>query len=101
MRFAPSAWKIALCSESTGRISTPALPRLGDEQVAGADQAFLVGECDPAPARIARKRRREAGRADDAGDDHVDRPGGGLARCALRPAAASMPVPASAALRSP
>ena len=55
-----SAWKIALCSESTGSTVAPASRGAAHEQRAGADQALLVGERD---GRAALERRRASAQA--------------------------------------
>ena len=50
---------MALCSESIGRIVTPAGARRPHEQLAGRDQALLVGQRDAAyPARSPRRSAR-------------------------------------------
>ena len=62
---APSAWKIALCSESTGSTVAPVARRAAHEQAAGADQAFLVGERDGRAALDRGHGRLEADGAAD------------------------------------
>ena len=88
---------MALCSESIGRIVTPASRGGAHENVAGGNQAFLVGEGEPRARRMARIGRRKPGRADDRGNHQVGRPLGGFDHgSGARPR--PMPVPASAAL---
>ena len=63
----PSAWKMALCSQSIGRTLTPVSRAVRMKGVAGADETFLVGERDvdarPRPRhRSARRRPRRRSR---------------------------------------
>jgi hypothetical protein len=74
---ASSAWKMALCSESTGSNVAPAAPRGGKHDVPRADEAFLVGERQDATAGQGSKRRRQARRAHDRRHGPVHRPGCG------------------------
>ena len=59
-RPALSAWKIALCSESTGSTVAPAAAARRMNKRAGADQALLVGERDGRAALGRGERRLQA-----------------------------------------
>ena len=62
---ARSTWKIALCSESTGSSTPPRRLDRVDQQPAGADQRFLVGQRHDGAAPRGGQGRREAGEPDD------------------------------------
>ncbi len=47
-------------------------------QIPGADQRFLVGQCERCPLSERRKSRCQTGRTDDGGHHPVTRPRGGL-----------------------
>ena len=90
----PSAWNIALCSQSTGSTVAPACAGAAHEQSAGADQTFLVGERDRGAAFDRRHGRLQADRAarSPPSPSRPDAPRPRSRR--LSPAAASMPLPA-------
>ena len=58
----PIAWKMALCSESSGRMRAPERARRRHDRVARADERLLVGERDRPPRGDRRIGRREARR---------------------------------------
>ena len=73
-----SAWKMALCSESTGRTLTPAR-RASPMKISPAQTRHsLLASAMRRAGADGGERRREPGRADDRGDDDVDRPRGRL-----------------------
>ena len=61
----PATWKMALCSLSTGQQPAAAVGHGLDEEVAGGNQALLVGERDVGAAPGRGERRCQPGRADD------------------------------------
>ncbi len=73
-----SAWNSALCSESAGRMQAPAFLARSMKNVAGADQALLVGERDGGAAIDRGKRRLQSGRAADRRHHPIRRPRGRL-----------------------
>jgi hypothetical protein len=65
------AWKTAECSESTGRISDAAFAGFGDDQGAGDDERFFVGQGEAFAGADSGQRRWETGGADDGGHHHI------------------------------
>ena len=104
-----SAWKIAECSLSTGKIVRPACPGQVHHQRAGHHQRLLVGQRDdlarlqrrpgPAQARPRRRSRSRPGPSRGAGPSAPARPGRRGPRHPCR--AARAPSTAPARPRSP
>ena len=95
-----SAWKMALCSLSTGMQPGAVRGAGAAQQVAGADQALLVGERQDAavPGEPRGSGARPA--APTIADIAQSTGSAAAASSASGPAAASMPLPASAAASS-
>ena len=68
-----SAWKMALCSLSTGISRVPCAAQVRRTQLAGADHALLVGERQHPAVPRQLEPRRQPGRADDRRHRPVDR----------------------------
>ena len=66
------AWKMALCSLSTGRIRPPGPGRQIHDERPGDDERFLVGQGDRLAGFQRRPGAAQPGRPDDGRDDHID-----------------------------
>ena len=100
-RPAPIAWNSALCSLSTGSTVAPNCCTARMNKRAGADEAFLVGERDSGAALDRGHGRLQADRAGRS-PPSPSRPDARAASIkAASPAAASMPLPASASFSAP
>ena len=73
-----SAWKIALCSESTGSSTAPLASTSAISRLPAQTRHSLVGERDHGAAADRGQGRAEPGRADDRRHDPVGRPRGRL-----------------------
>ena len=70
-RWPCSAWKMALCSLSSGKRLTPAAPRRRPHQLAGDHQHFLVRQRDVLARLDRRQRRHQPERTDQRGDHEL------------------------------
>ena len=62
---------MALCSESMGRRFDTTFAGCGEDEVAGGDEALLVGEADGLAGEDRSVRGFESGDTDDGGDDEA------------------------------